>query len=312
MLTTRFNESTKPVKISYLIAVYNKENYVRAAIQSILDDNDLGYELEVCIVDDGSTDHSLQTVIEAFGQNHRVKIKSFSINKGKNSAYNAAYLLATGDYIALLGADDEVTPGRTGVLLAESLRTGVAVYGAYVRNDLINDQRIIVQQPKIPNFCENLIGNSLSGGCFLAPRPILDKAFPIPESLKFEDWWISFHLLREEKVKTIPHPVTLYNIGTGNDCAAINSSYEAVFRDYSRHLPYYDKFRPYLRSKKEMAYWERGRALRKSLLFGLSWKSLLSRPLDRSWIKLVLFNIVGAKFTYSCIAIIQAKIRRIY
>lgn len=52
----------KKIKVSVVIPVYNTEKYVREAVESIM--NQTLRELEIIIINDGSTDNSLQVVEE--------------------------------------------------------------------------------------------------------------------------------------------------------------------------------------------------------------------------------------------------------
>jgi glycosyltransferase involved in cell wall biosynthesis len=56
----------KKIKVSVVIPVYNTEKYVREAVESIM--NQTLRELEIIIINDGSTDNSLQVVEELAGR----------------------------------------------------------------------------------------------------------------------------------------------------------------------------------------------------------------------------------------------------
>jgi glycosyltransferase involved in cell wall biosynthesis len=85
-----------------LICNYNYEEFIRLAIQSVLDQSFPDFEL--VIVDDGSTDSS-RNIINSFSD---PRIKSvFKENGGQCSAFKAGISIAEGSYIALLDSDDE-------------------------------------------------------------------------------------------------------------------------------------------------------------------------------------------------------------
>lgn len=91
--------------ISVVIPLYNKEKSIRATLESVLAQTYTDYE--VIIVDDGSTDNSLQVVrkgIRELGSN-RVRV-IHQENGGVSSARNKGIEEATGEYVAFLDADD--------------------------------------------------------------------------------------------------------------------------------------------------------------------------------------------------------------
>lgn len=284
-------------KVSYLVALYNKEAFIQDAIDSIFNEADENIEIEICIVDDGSTDNSYNIVLENYSSNENLVLYKFKDNKGKNAAYNKAYELCTGSYISILGADDVVTSNRTAHLLNCSVRTGNAAYGGYSVYE--NESKTIIRDvyPEAVTIHQILLQNYLSGGCFLAPKELLENVFPIPEDLAFEDWWISFHLLRLDKVSLVRSIVTLYRIHNGNDMG-VGTDFSTLEKDNIRRYLYLDKFKPFLSSKSEIQFWERAKALLDSFFGNKRFYNLLSPPFDKSWLKVLLFSVLGAKRFY--------------
>lgn len=288
------------MKVSYLMAVYNKKDYVIKSVESILNDCSSSYELEVCIVDDGSSDGSIDLVRESYGKDPRVKIYAFDNNRGKNSAYNKAFKMCSGDYVSIVGADDEIIPGRTQILLDRSLVSDSAVYGGLIKRNLVDGREMLFKPPRKPCFYDNIVDNTLSGGCFLAPRSMLEGVFPIPEDLLFEDWWLSFHLLRCYSVVTLDSPVLMYNIYDNNDNGVFQPTKESLLRDYQRHEKYLEYFSIYLKSKKSKKYLKRSKEIRCSVIRKDQKKislsslgSLFSYPYDKTLIRLYLLRFFG-------------------
>jgi glycosyltransferase involved in cell wall biosynthesis len=91
-------------RISVVIPLYNKEDYVRDCLMSL--ENQDFHDWECVIVDDGSTDDSMK-IVEDFIANSK---KSWKIiaksNEGPSSARNLGIRAASGEFIALLDADD--------------------------------------------------------------------------------------------------------------------------------------------------------------------------------------------------------------
>lgn len=91
--------------ISIIMPVYNKENYIDKSIQSILNQTFQDYEL--IIINDGSTDNSLETIKKHINMNDKIKLISIE-NGGVSKARNVGLIHAQGKYITFIDADDYV------------------------------------------------------------------------------------------------------------------------------------------------------------------------------------------------------------
>ncbi|MCU1764182.1 glycosyltransferase [Pseudomonas protegens] len=284
--------------VSYLIPLYNKEEYIVEAIESVLKEASEDLDVEVCLVDDGSTDSSLSVVHSRFAENPKIKIHAFSQNKGKNAAFNSAFEMAEGDFICLLGADDFLVPGRTRRLLDEALATEKSVYGGLFRYD--NDAKAVIGTalPVQPNYLKNLLGSSLSGGCAMLWKTDAKSIFPLPEHIKFEDWWISFFLLKDNRVAVVTEPVLYYRLHAGNDCGTVVPTQDSVARDYARHYDFFSAIKPYIKGFWPNAYFRKSIALRDAFFGRGKLKYFFYFPIDAAWLKTVSFMVFGTSFVY--------------
>lgn len=92
--------------ISIIVPVYNVEQYLPRCIQSLTQQTI--HDIEIILVDDGSTDHSGKICdAYALGDN-RIKVIHFSQNHKQGKARNAGLDIATGEYIGFVDADDYV------------------------------------------------------------------------------------------------------------------------------------------------------------------------------------------------------------
>lgn len=99
-------ENEKP-KISVIIPVYNAEDLVLRALTSV----PAGKDVQVIILDDGSTDNSWKKIIKWYNAHYKYLHKSSVIhrwadNKGVASTMNLGFELAQGEYIVSLSSDD--------------------------------------------------------------------------------------------------------------------------------------------------------------------------------------------------------------
>jgi len=95
-------------KISVILPVFNSRDYVREAIESVL--NQSYSDFELIIINDGSTDSS-SAIIESFNDKRIIYINN-SKNSGLISTLNEGLKLAKGKYIARMDADDICLPDR--------------------------------------------------------------------------------------------------------------------------------------------------------------------------------------------------------
>lgn len=94
-------------KVSVIVPVYNSSKYLRECLDSIL--NQTLKEIEVIIIDDGSTDDSISIISEYEDKDERVKAL-FNTNHGTGYTINQGIKLARGEYIAEVDADDFIDP----------------------------------------------------------------------------------------------------------------------------------------------------------------------------------------------------------
>jgi glycosyltransferase involved in cell wall biosynthesis len=96
-----------PELVSILIPAYNSEKWIGDAVKSAL--NQTWSKKEIVIVDDGSSDHTL-SIARRF-ESRSVKVLTQE-NRGASAARNKALLLAQGDYIQWIDADDLLHPDK--------------------------------------------------------------------------------------------------------------------------------------------------------------------------------------------------------
>ena len=93
------------MKISVVIPVYNAATYIEKAVQSVLYHDEVE---EVVLVNDGSTDNSLQIIEKLQNQDQRIRVYHHEnkSNKGRSASRNLALQNVSQPYIAFLDADD--------------------------------------------------------------------------------------------------------------------------------------------------------------------------------------------------------------
>lgn len=96
----------KPL-VSIIIPIYNVGNYLRRSLQTVL--NQTYHNIEILLIDDGSTDNSLNICSEYADLDDRIVV-IHQDNKGVSAARNVGLEIAKGDFITFIDGDDIVAP----------------------------------------------------------------------------------------------------------------------------------------------------------------------------------------------------------
>jgi len=101
MQDSRKNGGALPI-CGVVIAAHNASPYIAAAVKSL--QSQTLQEIEIIIVDDGSSDATASIVSGISKSDSRVHLKSLLVNQGQSSALNAGILAARGKYVAFMDA----------------------------------------------------------------------------------------------------------------------------------------------------------------------------------------------------------------
>ncbi len=101
-------------KVNCIVPIYNVEKYVDKCIASLL--NQSYQQLEIILVDDGSTDHSGDICDRYAQKDNRVRVVHKE-NGGLSSARNAGLDVAEGEYILFIDGDDYLVPDSVDCLM---------------------------------------------------------------------------------------------------------------------------------------------------------------------------------------------------
>lgn len=112
----------KPL-VSVVIPVYNRESTIMRALNSVLDQT--YHNIEVIVVDDCSTDSTVQTV--GMCTDSRVQLICLPVHRGANAARNRGIEISKGEYIAFQDSDDEWMKNKLEKQINYMLDTGVEV-----------------------------------------------------------------------------------------------------------------------------------------------------------------------------------------
>lgn len=188
--------------ISIIIPNYNQGQFLLEAIESAL--NQTYDDFEVIVVNDGSTDNSLEIV-----RKYPVRIID-QTNKGLASARNTGIMNSKGDYLLFLDADDILLENCLEVIARTIKETNSEVISpSFKCFGLNNDQIILIPNPTIEDFKQ---GNRV-GYCSAIKRETLLEVGGYNPKMVWgaEDYDLWFDLLkRGKKITTIPEILWLY------------------------------------------------------------------------------------------------------
>ena len=105
----------KKDKISVIIPVHNGQDYMEGCVDSVLSQQSDDYELDIIIIDDGSTDNSAAICEALRAQHDNVRIITMA-DEGVSAARNAGLDAASGDYVSFVDADDRLLAGALSLL----------------------------------------------------------------------------------------------------------------------------------------------------------------------------------------------------
>ena len=92
-------------KISIIVPIYNVEKYLKRSLDSLV--NQTLEDIEIILVDDGSTDNS-HKIAEDYKENYSNVLLVTKENGGLSDARNFGLQYASGEYIAFIDSDDYV------------------------------------------------------------------------------------------------------------------------------------------------------------------------------------------------------------
>src|SRR5262245_5980398 len=119
-------------RVSVVVPVYNRVEFLREAIESVL--GQTYRDLELLLIDDGSTEPGVAAVLEGYRADPRVRIERNARNQGIARGHNQSLDLARGEYVAALDSDDVALPRRLARQVAFlDAHPGFALVGSWTR-----------------------------------------------------------------------------------------------------------------------------------------------------------------------------------
>jgi glycosyltransferase involved in cell wall biosynthesis len=208
-----------PDLVSTVIPAFNAAATIDETIRSVRAQTHRN--LEIIVVDDGSTDATPQVVQRHIAEDERIRLIQ-QPNSGVAAARNRGIREANGAYIAPIDADDLWRPEKIEKQMAALHRGAGSVGLVYTWSARIDaDSRIFDQSPGARHAgmvtheicCSNFIGN---GSAVLMPKSVLEEAGGYDPSLRarlaegVEDWLLYFRIATRHAFAVVPEHLTGY------------------------------------------------------------------------------------------------------
>lgn len=172
-------------KVAIIIPVYNSARFLKECIESAVTQT---YEnIEIILIDDGSTDNSLEIIRDYSKKDRRIKFKSIE-NSGVSVARNTGLKMCESKKVVFLDSDDIILPDLVETLIDENDRYDFVMCG-YVVNDMNKNikNRYVCSKfsGDIKEFCNQIID-------FLIPPFLLGPCFKLFDYSIIKKWNVEF------------------------------------------------------------------------------------------------------------------------
>lgn len=209
--------------ISVVMATYNGANYIKEQMDSIL--RQTIKPQEIIVVDDCSTDETLEILKKYEQKIDYIHVYSNKYNLGFQKNFNKAICLSKCNFIALCDQDDIWTKEHLQVLydlLIEEKKD--LACGASIKCDIKGN---IISKPLYSNFkiCNNqsnqfksiILSNYVQGCTSMFRRSLIDLAEPFPNSKNvFHDYWLGLAAVINTGISFTNRPIVYYRVHNGS------------------------------------------------------------------------------------------------
>lgn len=225
---------SRPRTVGVVLPVHDGTDHVRRAVGSVLAQTHT--DLELVIVDDGSTDGSPRIVRELATQDDRIRVVLLGGNHGVAAARNTGVAEVTGELLAFIDQDD--------VWTADRLRTGIAALDAEPLLGFVTArQRFLPPEGAVPRWVRpGLLERDLPGnvlGTLLCRRTVWDELGGLDASLRrgYDDVdWFARARRAGVRWRELPEVLLLRGLHQGNASARVDGTREELLGVIRQHV----------------------------------------------------------------------------
>lgn len=216
-------------KLSIIIPLYNKEKEIEKTVKSVLKQDFADFEL--VIVNDGSTDHSLEIVEHI--KDDRIRVVS-QPNAGVSAARNKGISEAKGEFVLLLDADDILMPEALNIV--DDMGPFDVLFGSFIQTDgkgNIVSRQINSTVGHVEDVFKAFWRRSffVRMGSFIVSKQYVDKIAPFRVDMSlYEDLEWLLRLLTNAKVYVTNKVILEYSRGE----AGLSRGFKSIEKDFAK------------------------------------------------------------------------------
>ena len=233
------------MKLSIIVPVYNVEAYVEKCLRSLLKQDINAEDYEIIVIDDGSTDKSIDVVEQIQRGVSNIKVIRQS-NQGLGAARNAGIAHSCGEYLMFVDSDDYIEHNVLNQVLSIVIEKDLEVLRFNYLN--VSEDGAII--PKTSNALKNVqyieevvpgkdfIAKQMGWACYVwlylfSAKFIKEQNVKFRPSVYFEDvFWLLEVLHKSEKVSAIDLNVYYYLQRAGSITKSVSEEKKhKIFRD---------------------------------------------------------------------------------
>ena len=219
------------LKISIIIPVYNAEKYINECIDSILkNSNESLYQIEIIIINDGSTDHTLEK-LEKYKKNNFIHTYTTK-NQGVSAARNYGIKLAKGEWITFIDADDKVTEGFIDLLKLNTNKDTTLIILNYQEGLILNKKDLVEKTLSTQDYLSAPFLKLYSTSFLRKERILFDTKIIIGEDLLFN----LSAILKSKKIETTNIKYYLYRQNNASATKTFNPRLIESDKNFYIHL----------------------------------------------------------------------------
>ena len=212
--------------VSVVIPAYNRQRFACEAVASVLAQT--FQDLEVIVVDDGSTDGTADALARAFGD--RIHVERLPRNQGRSTARNVGWEIARGEFVAFLDSDDLWLPGKLARQMPAFARSSVVMSHTWVGKidsegkPLPKDSDILHREFARATSRGYDYGGITETWCRMYTSAVVLRRGILhaigggfhPDLWNFEDWDVLWRAARAGEVATVPETLVLHRTHPDN------------------------------------------------------------------------------------------------
>jgi glycosyltransferase involved in cell wall biosynthesis len=208
-----------------VIPTFNRRGWIGATIDSVLAQS--FRDVEVIVVDDGSTDGTVEHLADRFGE--RIRIERLPCNHGRSTARNVGWATARGEFVAFLDSDDLWLPDKLDRQLPRFADPAVALVHCRVGKTDASGERLEAESRALEREFEAAEARGYGYGgitrtwCRMYTSAVVVRREGLrqtggfdPRLSNFEDWDVLWRTARDGAVVTVPETLVLHRTHPGN------------------------------------------------------------------------------------------------